>query len=274
MQARDCFVRINGLRLRYREWGDPSAAPLILLHGGSAHAHWWDFFAPAVADTRSVLALDLRGHGDSEHAHPAAYRIADYVHDLAAFLEQLDCSRLDLVGHSLGAMVAVAYTASAPQRVQRLAVIDSPLKITAAGARYMARLQRFPQPMYRCREDAIARFRLLPIHTTAKACILQYVAAHGIRQLPNGRWTLKFDREAMASTGVQDLTPHVAQLGCPLLFVRGAESTVFTQAALAALLAAAPHPTGAEIPNAHHHVMLDNPPEFERVLRAFLGRHT
>jgi pimeloyl-ACP methyl ester carboxylesterase len=270
VRTHDRFISINDLRLRWLEWGAPSTPPVVLLHGGSAHAHWWDLFADSIADRYHVYALDLRGHGDSEHPHPPMYRVDDYVHDLAAFIEHMALTSVTLVGHSLGAMIATAYAASAAKRIRSLVVVDSALKITPAGARYMARLQRFPQPVYRSRDDALRRFRLLPMHTTADASILRHIAAHGLRQLADGRWTLKFDREAMAQDGPLDLTPHLRRLCCPILFVRGTHSTLLTQAGLAALLRVAPHGQAVEIPDAHHHVMLDNPAAFERAVRGFL----
>jgi pimeloyl-ACP methyl ester carboxylesterase len=273
VRAHDRFISVNGLRLRCREWGAPPAPPVVLLHGGSAHAHWWDLFADSIADCYQVYALDLRGHGDSEHCSPPAYRMDEYVRDLAVFIRDMALTSVTLVGHSLGAMIATAYAAAAPKRVQSLVVVDSALKITPAGARYMARLQRFPQPIYRNRDDALRRFRLLPTHTTANDSILRHIAAHGLRRLADGRWTLKFDREAMAQNGALDLTPQLQQLRCPILFVRGTHSTVLTQAGLAALLRAARHAQAVEIPDAHHHVMLDNPTAFERTVRSFLEGH-
>lgn len=270
MLASDHFVRINNLRLRYRQWGDPALPPVVLLHGGSAHAHWWDLFAAAITDSHCAYALDLRGHGDSERPNPPAYRISDYAHDLASFIEAMGFDSVNLVGHSLGGMVTTAYGAWVPERVKRLVVVDSSLRISPAEARYMARLQRLPHPMYQSREDALRRFRLLPTHTMADPSILRHVAAQGVRQLPDGRWTLKFDRQAMAHNESQDLTPCLERLRCPILFVRGAHSTVLTQAMLAALLAPFPNARAVEIPAAHHHVMLDNPPAFEREVRMFL----
>jgi len=192
------------------------------------------------------------------------------MHDLAAFIDLMALRSVTLVGHSLGAMIATAYAASVPERIRSLIVVDSALKITAAGATYMKRLQRFPQPVYRSRDEAVRRFRLLPLHTTADASVLQHIAAHGLRQLADGRWTLKFDREAMAPNGPLDVTPHLQRLRCPILIVRGTHSTVLTQAGLSTLLRAAPHAQAVEIPNAHHHVMLDNPMAFEGAVRSFL----
>jgi pimeloyl-ACP methyl ester carboxylesterase len=273
VRAHNRFISVNGLRLRCREWGALPAAPVVLLHGGSAHAYWWDLFADGIADRYHVYALDLRGHGDSEHCRLPAYRVGDYVRDLAAFIDLMALRSVMLVGHSLGAMIATAYAASVPERIRSLVVVDSALKITPAGARYMARLQRFPQPVYRSHDDAVRRFRLLPMHTTAEASILRRIAAHGLRQLADGRWTLKFDRQAMAQDGPLDLTPHLQQLRCPILFVRGTDSTVLTRAGLSTLLRAAPHALTVEIPDAHHHVMLDNPAAFEHAVRSFLDSH-
>src|SRR5262249_32009141 len=121
---------------------------------------------------------------------------------------------------------------------------------------------------------AIKRFRLLPTATTATPETLARVASHGIVQLPDGRWTLKFDRESLAHTEPQDLTPVLSQLRCPLLLVRGAQSELLSHVALARLLAQLPHAERAEIANRHHHVMLDNPDAFTLAVRPFLDAAT
>jgi pimeloyl-ACP methyl ester carboxylesterase len=266
------FVVVGNLRLHYREWGPASGFPVVLLHGGSAHAHWWDFFATAIADAYRVLAVDLRGHGESAHPAEPAYRIDDYAADLAGLIDALGLPRVDLIGHSLGAMVAAAYAGGAGSRLNSLVVVDSQLKISAAGSRYLVRLRNFPQPVYRDYDQAIQRFRLLPTRTQADDRVLAHVAAHGLRALPDGRWTLKFDREALAHLAPRDLTPVLRALDCPILLVRGSESSLLSSGALAALRDGAPHAEVAEIPGAHHHVMLDNPAAFGDVVRTFLDR--
>jgi pimeloyl-ACP methyl ester carboxylesterase len=270
VQPRDTFVSINGLRLHYLEWGAADSAPVVLLHGGSAHAHWWDHFAASIADIYRVLALDLRGHGDSEHADPPAYRVEDYAHDLTAFVATLRLDHIHLIGHSLGGLVATAFAGREPQQLRSLVVVDSQLRITPAGARYMLRLRNFPAPMYRDHQLAIERFRLLPTQTAGDEKTLRQIAAHSFRKLPDGHWTFKFDREAMAHHEPQDLTLVLRQLTCPILLMRGAHSTLLSPSALAVLHAAAPQAALAEVTAAHHHIMLDNPAEFERIVRAFL----
>ena len=270
MQPGDHFISINGLRLHHLEWAAAPATPVLLLHGGSAHAHWWDRFAGAIANNYHVLALDLRGHGDSEHAVPAAYRVGDYARDVSAFLDVQQLDGVHLIGHSLGGLVATALAAQQPQRLRSLVVVDSQLKITPAGARYMLRLRNFPRPEYRDRQQAIQRFRLLPTQTAADEQTLRQIAAHSFRELPDRRWTFKFDREAMAHNEPQDLTPMLPRLTCPILLVRGVHSTLLPPAALATLRAAASQAEIVEIAAAHHHVMLDNPLAFEEAVRTFL----
>jgi pimeloyl-ACP methyl ester carboxylesterase len=267
---RSCFVQANGLRLHYLEHGDVGAVPLVLLHGGSAHAHWWDFFAAAMNDSFRIIAADLRGHGDSGRPFPPAYRIADYVADLAALAGTLGLQRFHLAGHSLGGIIAAAYAGYAPQGLDSLVLIDAQARISPSGARYMSRLRHFPHPHYRDREHAIQRFRLLPSATNAHPEVLAHMAAHGIRETDDGRWTLKFDRETLAFAEPQDYTAALAQLTCPILLLRGAHSILLSRRALAVMKAAVPHADTLEIPDAHHHIMLDNPETFAEALRTFL----
>ena len=264
------FLSINGLRLQCYEWGNPAAPPVVLLHGGSAHSRWWDLFANAIADAYHVVALDLRGHGNSEHCDPPAYRIEDYAGDVAACIDALGLARVILIGHSLGGLVAAAYAGRAPERLAALVVVDSQVRISVAGARYMTRLRHFPQLMYRDHDTAMRRFRLLPTQTNADPQVLAHVAAHAIRQLPDGRWTLRFDRASLSYPEPEDRLPTLQQLCCPILLVRGAHSTLLPHDKFTALLAALPQAKGIEIPDAHHHVMLDNPAEFAHAVRTFL----
>ncbi len=78
---------LNGIALNTLHRGDPSHTPVVLLHGGGANAHWWDALAPALAERFHVVALDFRGHGDSDH--PDAREPGAFQHDLSALLAHL-----------------------------------------------------------------------------------------------------------------------------------------------------------------------------------------
>jgi len=270
--ATDRAITLHRLRLHYLDWGKPQAPALLLLHGGSAHAHWWDWFAPTVADRFHVLALDLRGHGDSQWARPPAYGVSDYAGDVVAFAEALGLHPLRLIGHSLGGTVAATAAACMAERMAALVIVDSRTQARQDRRRFMQRLAGMPHPRYRSLEQGISLYRLLPSDSTAPAEILAAVAAHALRQDGDGTWTFKFDRAALAAIKGHDVTPHLAQLRCPMLAVRGAASPLMPAAAIEALRAAAPQLETIEIAGAHHHVMLDRPVEFSAAVGEFLKR--
>jgi pimeloyl-ACP methyl ester carboxylesterase len=270
MIAREGFVSRAGLRLHYLDWGTPGAPPVLLLHGGSAHAHWWDLVAPALADRRRCVAMDLRGHGDSDWPSDCDYRLSSHATDVDALVESLGLKQFAIVGHSFGGFVAMTYAPRAAARVTALAIVDSRARISQRSARFMDALRKLPHPVYPSIETALERFRLLPSATTAAPDVIATVARHGFKQRPDGRWTFKFDRRAMAGTPPQDLSSALAALACPILAVRAAHSSIVTSAALAEFTAANPRVQLAEIADAHHHVMLDQPERLALVLRAFL----
>src|SRR3972149_2225422 len=87
IEPRDGFVQVNGLRLHYLESGEPARPPVLLLHGGSAHAHWGELFAACLVDRYRVLALDLRGHGNSDWAEAGGFGLDRYTADVRSFAE-------------------------------------------------------------------------------------------------------------------------------------------------------------------------------------------
>src|SRR5262245_64329266 len=101
-EARRRVLDVNGLALSALEWGVPGRPALCFLHGGSAHAHWFDRIAPAFADRYHVLALDQRGHGESQWPAVSAYATPDFVSDLIGVFDALGWTRAALVGHSMG----------------------------------------------------------------------------------------------------------------------------------------------------------------------------
>ena len=271
--ARDRFIVLNGLQFHYLDSGDAGAPPLLLLHGGSAHAHWWDWFVPKVAERFHVMALDLRGHGDSAWADPPAYEIDDYARDVVAFIEHFDLRGLRLVGHSLGGTIAATVAAQVGGRLAGLVIVDSRTKAGHDGSRFMQRLAQMPHPRYRTREHGIAQYRLLPGDSSAPPDVLAAVAAHALRSSSDEtHWTFKFDRAALAAIRAHDIAPALAGLRCPILAVRGGASPLMSDKAIAVLRAAAPRLEVATIEGAHHHVMLDRPAEFARTVTEFLAR--
>ena len=118
-------VRVNGLGLHLLESGVPGRPALCFLHGGAAHAHWFDLVTPAFADRFHVVSLDQRGHGESEWPQPAAYATEDFAADLLALMDRLGWKRMALVGHSMGGHNAMGFAAWHPDRVSALVIVDA-----------------------------------------------------------------------------------------------------------------------------------------------------
>src|ERR1700745_1217749 len=112
MQPRDRYLRLGGLRFHYREWGEPTSPPLVVLHGILAEAHTYDGLCRGLSRTRHVFALDQRGHGETEHAED--YSWPQWVEDGAAFSAALSLAPFDLVAHSTGANIAARFAGKNP----------------------------------------------------------------------------------------------------------------------------------------------------------------
>src|SRR5438132_5957058 len=130
---RDHTVALHGLRFHYTERGEREAPVVVMLHGVTGHARTWDDEGAALAARYRVLALDQRGHGDSDPPDDADYTIAALANDLGAFVDTLGLRTFAIVALSLGGRVAMQYAGTHPGRVTRLVGIDIGPDIAAAG---------------------------------------------------------------------------------------------------------------------------------------------
>lgn len=267
----DGWVDRNGLRLHYLDWGG-SGPPVLLLHGGSAHARWWDFVVPHLAERFRCVALDLRGHGESGRPDDGDYSLGAHAGDVGAVVAALGLASGAVVGHSFGGWVAMIHAGRAGDTIGALAVIDSRPTIGVRSARMLEALRKLPHTRYATHDDAISRFRLMPSATNADPSVLAHVAGHAIIRDADGTYRPRFDRRALAGAGAQDLTHHLRAARCPILAVRASLSEIVDAAALQAFRTAVPSTEIAEIADAHHHVMLDQPEALAAVLGDFLGR--
>jgi len=214
-----------------------------------------------------VLALDLRGHGDSAWVTPPAYGINDYVSDLEDFIATLSLAPVILLGHSLGGFIALTYASAHAEALCALVVVDMGFRLRQS--RRMRLLSHFPAPIYQDEEDLFRRFRLLPPETRASASLLQEIARHSVQRLPDGRFSLKFDRATLMREP-WDLTSSLSRITCPALFLRGGESQHLSAGTLAEMVTRCPQAHGLDIPDAGHHLFLDHPAAFLYAVRSFL----
>ena len=266
----DGFVEAGGLRLHYLDYGSAGRRPMLCVHGGAAHAHWFDFVASGFNADHHVRALDLRGHGDSQWADPPDYTYGRYAAELAEVAERLDLTDFVLVGHSMGGMISLVYAATHPGRVARLVVVDSTMHMTEERVATLREVGSRHGSRSATHDEFIARFRLRPAGTTAAPEIIRHLAEVSGRQNADGSWRHKFDRNVYARRESFDGIPYWARIRIPALLVKGGRSGRVTPQIIAEVKAQCPHVQLAEVPDADHHVTLDNPPGFVRAARAFL----
>lgn len=267
------YVETRAGRLHYLDYGTSGCTPMLCLHGGAAHGHWFDFVAPGFAADWQVRALDLRGHGDSAWVDPPAYTYEDYARDLAEVIEKLDLRDFVLVGHSMGGMVSLVYAATHPGRVARLVIVDTTMRMSEerlAAMREVGNRQGRPSATL---EEFATRFRLRPAGSCAAPEVLRHIGRHSARQAADGGWRHKFDRNVYAMRPELDGIPYWSNIRIPALLVKGALSERISPQVVAAIRARCPHVELAEVPHSDHHVTLDNPGGFVSAVTEFLGRH-
>lgn len=274
-QPVDKYLSVNGLRLHYLDWGSEGRQAMLLLHGFTTLSHAWDFFAPAFCDRYHILALDQRGHGDSQWAQDAAYTTEDHLVDITGFVDGLKLENIVLVGHSMGGRNAIMYAACFPEKVARLIIIDSrPNNDPAASEALGQLLTAIPDEISSVDELAPELARLYP-YLSPQICF--HLAYHGLKQVGKGKLTPKYDlrmraQSARAGYGVSELWLFFELIACPVLIVRGAESTILSREAAQRMCQVNPNARVVEIEQASHMVPQENPTAFEKAVKRFLER--
>ncbi|MCC7486931.1 MAG: alpha/beta hydrolase [Burkholderiales bacterium] len=269
----DRHVRAGALNLHYLDYGTAGRPVILCVHGGAAHGHWFDFVAADFRRDHHVLAIDQRGHGESDWADPPAYAYADYAADLDKAARVLDLRDFTLIGHSMGGTVSTCYTARYPGRVKRLIVVDTSISLGEDRLAAMRERGSRPGTDYASREELISRFQLRPGTTLASPEVVRYVAGFSAKQFPDGAWRHRFDRRVYGTREKFDGMPLWGDIKVPALLVKGGRSERITPAIQAAVKARCPQVELAEVPDADHHVTLDNPAGFAAAVRGFLQRH-
>lgn len=264
-------VRANGLDLHVLESGVPGRPGLCFLHGGSAHAHWFDLVTPAFSDRFHVIALDQRGHGASQWAVPPAYATEHFVSDLVAVMDALGWRQVILVGHSMGGHNSMACSAWRPERVRGLVVVDSRPMIPADRLGMMHERGRRPPRRHPSIDAAVSSFRLRPRETLADPRLLEHLVSAGFHQ-KDGAWIPRFDPSTSGERRPVDAWSLVDRIQAPTLIARAELSGVLPREMAEKLCAAIAGAELVDIPGAYHHLTLDRPREFVAALDAFLAR--
>ena len=258
-------------RLHYLEWNPDAARTVVLLHGNSANAWWWDPVARATAPEYRLLALDQRGHGDSEWTRPPAYSPADYAADLARFVEHASAGREApvVVGHSMGGLNVLAFARKSAETARGAMAIDVAITSSRGRDRYLSRLKGLPVVNYPDLETAKKRFRLMPDEGGIATEIVHEIAEKSLARTDDGRWTLKFDRESFLGGDGLAVLDTIKEIRIPLMLVRAERSRIMTTEGITSARIANPQVRVVTIPDAHHHVILEKPDAVARVIEDF-----
>lgn len=265
-------------RIFYRHFGSAGAVPVIIVHGLSYFSFDWIDIATALAVDREVVAMDMRGFGESDWASGRDYSIPSNAKDLVALMDHLGWRNAVLMGHSMGGRHCTYCAAKYRDRVAGLISIDFAPSIAPAGAARVAQIVGNTPDVFASVEEAMNYFSTDP-HSPkgelARARFQEY-----LRPVPGG---LQIKRDIyfrdqfrkILQTGQRppapiDMWAILLEVACPILVIRGLRSDMFTPDIAAKVREVAPAATLVEI-DATHNIGAEAPDALLAVTREFLG---
>jgi pimeloyl-ACP methyl ester carboxylesterase len=227
----------QGLRLHYTDWGNGSAPPLILVHGGLDQSRSWDAVARALRATFHVVAPDLRGHGDSDWATGSSYSLSDHVYDLTCLIKSAGLEQVAIVSHSMGGMVSLTYAGAFPEKVSRLAVLDGVTNFPARKVKPIeVRIAEWVTDLDKTAQRKIHRYssvadgadRVLARNARLTREQAMHLATHALKRDADGEYSWKFDPYLRARApyrlSLEDNITLWSRIQCPTLLIAGSES--------------------------------------------------
>lgn len=264
-QPHSAFLTVNGLRLHYLDWGNAGAPPVVCLHGYTSSADAFNALARQLQKRCHVLALDVRGHGESAWSPNGAYAYSDQVSDLEGFVTQLGVERFTLIGTSMGGIIAMAYAGAYPERLARLVINDIGPDVEGGSQRITQMVGARPAAFATLAEAMAYRRSVSPIVASRSEADQRELALGLLRQQADGQWVWKMD-PAYIQQRVQygppqrpALWPVLQRLQCPTLVVWGTESDVLSEAQARRMIAVLPRGELVSVPGVGHAPTLVEP---------------
>ena len=259
---------VRGQRFHFSEWGDPSAPTILLLHGGNQSAHSWDLVSLHLADRFHVVALDQRGHGDSEWSREVDYSMRALVDDAKAFIETLGLDRPTIFGHSMGGRVTLQLTVENPGIAERLVIVDIGPEVSSEGAKV---IQNFVS--HNLEFDDLDTFianvqKYDPFRTRAH---IERTARYNMLTRADGKFVSKVDHRRHRMHNPDLTLEQVATIDVPVLVVRGEHSDILAPEAAVRFADTLPKGSLVTIPSCGHNVHSGNTLGFLEAVGAFLG---
>ena len=278
-EPRDGYFRNDGITLHYEEWGDPTHESLILVHGNRDQCRSWDGFVAALFDQGSpsfhVIALDLRGHGDSDWSLPErGYQHEDFIHDLAGMVRHTGKDSVTLIGHSLGGSISMLFAGSLPTKVSRLVLIEATGPYARSDDEVPDLLARWVEgessqtenSLYPGPDDAAEaiqkRFPLIPDEARA------HMVRHGTKATDQG-YVWKYDPRvrfhSYSNFTEGQIHAFIKRILCPTLLIFGTEAG-FTKSPRFSRVGLFKNGKVVEISGGGHHVPHERPTELAEVV--------
>ena len=253
MRVEHRFFAADGLRLHTLDHGG-SGRPIVLLHDVGASAWTWRDVAAPLSLWGRVIAVDLRGHGDSQWSGDRRYGTNDLADDLWRIVQAISDEPVDLVGHGWGALVGLRVAAGAPDLVRRLVLVDTPPSFDDA-------LPTAPATPYAFPDHATAVAWERRAHPRASESLLEHMVAHATRPAAGGGIARKHDPFFADTVPFRDDSSwnDLRCVGVPTLLVRAQQSGVLAAATFAEMSDALPTAHRCTVPDSGHDIPLDNP---------------
>ena len=277
----DCFVAYEQTKLHYRKWAGPSqdAANVVLVHGGGAHARWYDFIAPLLTPYYNVISVDLPGMGDSGW-------LQDYKREIMAegvitmVRDAGFASKPALIGHSMGGMVSLITTHTYHDELAALMICDYYVRPPHAHEEWymeedengvMRPRETRDTRVYEDFDTALQRFRLQPEQPCANQFIVDYIGEHSLREVDGG-WTWKFDPHMYRDFPMGRNWPEIyADIPVPVAAMFGELShdweNITRNEIIDFMKGLRPQSPHFDLLQARHHVLLDQPLAFAAAVK-------
>ncbi len=268
----DKFITTSeGRRIHYVDWGNAGKRPLIMLHGINRTGHSFDKVAPLLQNDYHVIAMTLRGHGDSDWSPKHEYLAEHHASDLHALIEQLKLRDVVLNGNSMGGRVVQVYAGQHPERVWKLIVDDvGPERPESVTKTLTSRMGQETKG-WASEEELLKSIRGNRQRTPEQEQDLLDRVRYESKKLPDGRVVWKYDPNITAGLGPVELWQYVKQYKAQALYIIGANSNLVPKETQVRLKATLPNIEVLTIPNAGHTPHQDNPQVWLAVVRAFLA---
>jgi pimeloyl-ACP methyl ester carboxylesterase len=265
----DCFVTVNGLRIHYLDWGSNGKPPLILLHGIGRVAHTFDHLAPHFSASYHVIAVDMRGHGDSDWDPQGAYLVEDYLRDVEGLVEELKLREIVFWGNSTGGRVAQVFAGSHPDLVSAVIVEDvGPERPREISNRRASRMSREDQGWASVDELLT---QLKHDYPRTGEPLLRAYAQSGSKARTDGRVVWKRDPAILNGFVPTELWRFVREIKAPIIFILGGASTIVPPETQEQLRRALAQVEIVSLPGLGHYPSDENPRAMLAIVDRFLA---